>query len=81
MGKIPEVLLGTENQRLISSIARQPFQIRHKFPKELDRITVLPDHGSFLLMAVPMQQFREHRIPKTTKEIKARINRAFRIVQ
>lgn len=59
----------------------RPFQIRHKFRKELEKITIPLDHGSFLLMAGPMQQFWEHQIPKTAKEIKPRINLTFRIVQ
>jgi alkylated DNA repair dioxygenase AlkB len=58
----------------------RPFQIRHKFRKDLDRIDIPLNHGSFLLMAGPMQHFWEHRIPKTTKDIKPRINLTFRIV-
>jgi alkylated DNA repair dioxygenase AlkB len=59
----------------------RPFQIRHKFRKELEKITIPLDHGSFLIMAGPIQQFWEHQIPKTAKEIKPRINLTFRIVQ
>lgn len=59
----------------------RPFQIRHKFKPELKMIEIPLNHGSFLLMAGPMQHFWEHRIPKTTKEIKPRINLTFRIVQ
>jgi len=59
----------------------RPFQIRHKFRKDLEKITIPLDLGSFLLMAGPMQQCWEHQIPKTAKEIKPRINLTFRIVQ
>jgi len=58
----------------------RPFEIRHKFKKEIDKIRIPLNHGSFLLMAGPMQHFWEHQIPKTTKEIKPRINLTFRIV-
>jgi len=59
----------------------RPFRIRHKFRKELEQIEIPLKHGSFLLMAGPMQHFWEHQIPKTAKDIKPRINLTFRIVQ
>jgi alkylated DNA repair dioxygenase AlkB len=59
----------------------RPFEIRHKFRKDLQKIRIPLNHGSFLLMAGPMQHFWEHQVPKTTKEIKPRINLTFRIVQ
>jgi alkylated DNA repair dioxygenase AlkB len=58
----------------------RPFEIRHKFNKELAKIKIPLDHGSLLLMAGTMQHFWEHQIPKTAKEIKPRINLTFRIV-
>jgi alkylated DNA repair dioxygenase AlkB len=58
----------------------RPFQIRHKFRKEIERIEIPLNHGSFLLMGGAMQHCWEHRIPKTTKEIKPRINLTFRVV-
>ena len=58
----------------------RPFQIRHKFRTDLERIEVPLNHGSLLLMGGPMQHFWEHRIPKTTKPIKPRINLTFRVV-
>lgn len=58
----------------------RPFQIRHKFKRELKMMEIPLNHGSFLLMAGPMQHYWEHRIPKTTKAIKPRINLTFRIV-
>ena len=59
----------------------RPFRIRHKFKKDEPLIEIPLHHGSFLLMAGPMQHYWEHQIPKTTREIKPRINLTFRIVQ
>ncbi len=59
----------------------RPFRIRHKFRKEVEQIEIPLAHGSFLLMAGPMQHYWEHSIPKTAKDIKPRINLTFRIVQ
>jgi alkylated DNA repair dioxygenase AlkB len=59
----------------------RPFEIRHKFDKSIENIRIPLNHGSFLLMAGPMQHYWEHQVPKTAKEIKPRINLTFRIVQ
>jgi alkylated DNA repair dioxygenase AlkB len=58
----------------------RPFRIRHKYRKEVELVEIPLTHGSFLLMAGPMQHFWEHSISKTTKEIKPRINLTFRNV-
>lgn len=58
----------------------RPFEIRHKFRKELSKMRIPLHHGSLLLMAGTMQHYWEHQVPKTTKEIKPRINLTFRIV-
>ena len=58
----------------------RPFEIRHKFKKEMEKIRIPLNHGSFLLMGGTMQHFWEHQIPKTAKDIKPRINLTFRIV-
>jgi alkylated DNA repair dioxygenase AlkB len=58
----------------------RPFEIRHKFRKDLGKIRIPLDHGSLLLMAGTMQHFWEHQVPKTAKIIKPRINLTFRIV-
>lgn len=58
----------------------RPFEIRHKFRKDLDKIRIPLNHGSFLLMAGTMQHFWEHQIPKTAKDLKPRINLTFRIM-
>jgi len=59
----------------------RPFRIRHKFRKDVEQLEIPLNHGSFLLMAGAMQHFWEHQIPKTSKDIKPRINLTFRIVQ
>ncbi len=57
------------------------FRIRHKFNRDIERIEIPLHHGSFLLMAGPMQHFWEHQVPKTSRVIKPRINLTFRIIQ
>ncbi len=59
----------------------RPFEIRHKFRKDLEKIRIPLDHGSLLLMGGTMQHYWEHQVPKTTREIKPRINLTFRIVK
>ncbi len=58
----------------------RPFDIRHKFRKDLQRTRILLHHGSFLMMAGTMQHFWEHQVPKTNKPISPRINLTFRVV-
>ena len=70
-------------QPLVASVTfgeTRPFEIRHKFRKELEKIRIPLDHGSLLLMGGTMQHFWEHQIPKTAKQIGPRINLTFRIV-
>lgn len=58
----------------------RPFEIRHKFDKDLAKRRIPLPHGSLLLMAGTMQHYWEHQIPKTAKLIRPRINLTFRIV-
>ena len=58
----------------------RPFEIRHKFNKDLQKIKIPLDHGSLLLMGGTMQHYWEHQVPKTAKVIGPRINLTFRIV-
>lgn len=58
----------------------RPFEIRHKFRKDLAKLRIPLEHGSFLLMTGTMQHFWEHQIPKTNKPISPRINLTFRVV-
>lgn len=72
------------NNPVIGSVSfgeTRPFRIRHKFRKDVEQLEIPLNHGSFLLMAGPMQHFWEHQIPKTARDIKPRINLTFRIVQ
>jgi len=59
----------------------RPFQLRHKYRKELDKLEIPLTHGSYLLMAGSTQHFWEHQIPKTAREIGPRINLTFRIIK
>lgn len=58
----------------------RPFEIRHKFNKEIAKMKIPLDHGSLLLTGGMMQHYWEHQIPKTAKFIGPRINLTFRIV-
>ncbi len=58
----------------------RPFQIKHKFRKDLKKVEIPLTHGSYLLMAGPMQHFWEHQVPKTAKQIAPRINLTFRVI-
>ncbi|MEO6548049.1 MAG: alpha-ketoglutarate-dependent dioxygenase AlkB [Ferruginibacter sp.] len=55
------------------------FHLRHKYNKQLKPFDIPLTHGSFLLMAGPMQEFWEHHIPKSSRVIAPRINLTFRI--
>jgi alkylated DNA repair dioxygenase AlkB len=58
----------------------RPFQLRHLTRKDIDKIDIPLTTGSFLLMKGTTQHFWEHQIPKTTREIKPRINLTFRVI-
>ena len=55
------------------------FKVRHKTNKELQQLSIPLTHGSFLLMGEAMQDHYEHHIPKTARNIGARINLTFRM--
>ena len=59
----------------------RPFQLRHKFKKELNRVTIPLTHGSLLIMKDKTQHLWEHQIPKTAKQVSPRINLTFRIIK
>lgn len=59
----------------------RPFQLRHKFKKEISRLEIPLSHGSLLLMQGKTQHFWEHQIPKTAKNISPRINLTFRQIK
>jgi len=56
------------------------FQMRHKYRKEIKRVDIPLSNGSFLLMKGTTQHFWQHQIPKTSKDLKSRINLTFRII-
>lgn len=64
----------------VSFGATRTFQLRPYTGKEPLRSVPL-NHGSLLLMEDVTQQYWEHRIPKTTKPMRARINLTFRVIQ
>lgn len=58
----------------------RPFQLKHLDRTDLKRVDIPLTHGSFLLMKGTTQHYWKHKIPKTTKNIKPRINLTFRII-
>jgi alkylated DNA repair dioxygenase AlkB len=58
----------------------RPFQLRHLTRKDLNKVDIPLTTGSFLLMKGTTQHFWEHQIPKTTRDIKSRINLTFRVI-
>ncbi|MEO8762956.1 MAG: alpha-ketoglutarate-dependent dioxygenase AlkB [Ginsengibacter sp.] len=59
----------------------RPFQLRYKFNKEVNKITIPLNHGSLLIMKDETQHYWEHQIPKTTRSISPRINLTFRVIK
>jgi alkylated DNA repair dioxygenase AlkB len=55
------------------------FDIRSK-TSHLEKYSVRLEHGSFLLMKSGLQENWEHRIAKSVKPMKARVNLTFRVV-
>jgi alkylated DNA repair dioxygenase AlkB len=55
------------------------FDIRNK-ANHSEKYSVRLEHGSFLLMKAGLQEHWEHRIAKSTKPMKARVNLTFRVV-
>jgi len=55
------------------------FDIRNK-QNYREHYSVKLEHGSFLLMKAGLQEAFEHRIAKSAKPMKARINLTFRLV-
>jgi alkylated DNA repair dioxygenase AlkB len=55
------------------------FDIRNKADHQ-ERYSVKLEHGSFLLMKAGLQEHWQHRITKSLKPMKARVNLTFRVV-
>lgn len=57
------------------------FQLKHKLNKDLEKVEITLTHGSLLLMKGSTQHFWHHQIPKTSKQLKERINLTFRVIK
>jgi len=57
------------------------FQLKHKLNKDLDKVEITLTDGSLLLMKGSTQHFWHHQIPKTSKQLKERINLTFRVIK
>jgi alkylated DNA repair dioxygenase AlkB len=57
------------------------FIFRHKYKKDLDKVKVDLNHGSFLLMKGKTQEFWQHYLPKRKKVTQPRINLTFRSIE
>lgn len=58
--------------------AERVFQLRHMQTKE--KIEILLQHGSLLIMQGELQHYWQHQIPKTKKPVSERINLTFRAI-
>ncbi len=63
----------------VSFGAERTFQLKHNTLNAKQNIIL--QHGSLLIMKGTTQHFWKHQIPKTTKQIGARINLTFRIIK
>jgi alkylated DNA repair dioxygenase AlkB len=75
-----ESIMGS--QPVIASVSFgqvRSFDIRNKADHN-EKYSIRLEHGSFLLMKSGLQEQWEHRIAKSTKPMKARINLTFRLV-
>lgn len=59
--------------------ADRKFQLKHKDTNE--RIDIILQHGSLLIMQGELQHFWKHQIPKTKKPIGERVNLTFRVIK
>lgn len=59
--------------------AERVFQLRHMDNKQ--KIEILLEHGSLLIMQGALQHFWQHQVPKTKKITTERINLTFRVIK
>jgi alkylated DNA repair dioxygenase AlkB len=64
----------------VSFGAERSFHLQHNTIKE-QKLKIILEHGSLLIMKGATQHFWKHQIPKTAKEIGPRINLTFRIIK
>lgn len=62
----------------VSIGATRLFQMRHKIDKTQDRLKFELQNGSLLIMSGQTQQYWQHQVPKTKKDVGERINLTFR---
>jgi alkylated DNA repair dioxygenase AlkB len=60
--------------------AERSFHLKHNTLKD-QKIKLILEHGSLLIMKGTTQHFWKHQIPKTTKPISERINLTFRVLK
>ena len=68
---------------LIASVsfgATRRFRLRHRYCKTLEKVELSLPPGSVLIMQGTTQQYWHHAIPKTRKEVGARVNLTFRTI-
>jgi alkylated DNA repair dioxygenase AlkB len=58
--------------------AERKFQLKHKDTNE--RIDIILQHGSLLIMLGELQHYWKHQIPKTKKPLEERVNLTFRVI-
>jgi alkylated DNA repair dioxygenase AlkB len=59
--------------------AERKFQLKHKDTNE--RIDIILQHGSLLIMLGELQHYWKHQIPKTKKPLGERVNLTFRVIK
>jgi alkylated DNA repair dioxygenase AlkB len=59
--------------------AERKFQLKHKDTNE--RIDIVLQHGSLLIMQGELQHYWKHQIPKTKKPLGERVNLTFRVIK
>ena len=59
--------------------ATRKFRIRHNVSRETQ--TFLVEHGTLIIMTGTMQQYWQHQVPKTAREVDERINLTFRKIR
>lgn len=64
----------------ISFGAERAFHLQHNSDKN-EKIKIILEHGSLLLMEGATQHYWKHQIPKTAKPINPRINLTFRVIK
>lgn len=58
--------------------AERKFQLRHRDTNE--KIEIILQHGSVLVMKGELQHYWQHQVPKTKTTVKERINLTFRVI-